>query len=187
MQQLRSRIDGWRGRRLWLLGVGNPEQGDDGFGVRLVARLEPLLHGGAAPIRLLDTGTCPERYVGLAAQAGCQELVFADAVDVRGAPGAAILAGAEELRTRPVGTSTHRVPLAILAQYAEGLGCRAWLLGVQPASLERGRELSPAVAGTLEALVELLRQALGAGGAARGPGPGAGDRRPAATGDGVEP
>ena len=110
----------------------------------------------------------PERYVGMAVQAGCQELVFADAVDFGGAPGALLLAGTADLAARPVATSTHRVPLAVLAQYAEGLGARAWVLGVQPGSLAPGTKLSPEVAGTLEALVQLLGRALGS----RGPEPG---------------
>jgi hypothetical protein len=100
--------------------------------------------------------------VGEAARAGCDDLVFADAVDFGGEPGALLLAGTEELLARPVGTSTHRVPLSVLAQYAEGLGVRAWLLGVQPASLRLERTLSPEVAGTLEALVEILERTLGA-------------------------
>jgi hypothetical protein len=50
----------------------------------------------------------------------------------------------------------------VLAQYAEGLGVRAWLLGVQPASLQPGQTLSAEVAGTLEALVQLLGRGLGA-------------------------
>jgi hydrogenase maturation protease len=160
---LRSHLEAWRGRRLWLLGVGNPERGDDGFGV-LLARALGRAQGQAdehdAPIRVLDAGTCPERYVGLAAQQGCQELVFADAVDFGAAPGSLLLAGTDELRSRPLGTATHRVPLAVLAQYAEGLGVRAWLLGVQPASLGTGDGLSPAVAGTLDALVRILGSAL---------------------------
>jgi len=151
MADLRSQLRAWRGRRLWLLGVGNPARGDDGFGVRLVERLAPR-----ADLQLQDAGTCPERYVGLAAQEGCQELVFADAVDFGAAPGALLLAGTAELRDRPLATSTHRVPLPVLARYAEGLGVRAWILGVQPASLAEGEPLSPPVAGTLEALVALL-------------------------------
>lgn len=168
MSDLRSQLEAWRGRRLRLLGVGSVERGDDGFGVRLAGAVRDRLGGEGPHVQALDVGTCPERYVGEAARAGCEVLVFADAVDFGGAPGGLLLASAEELRSRPVGTSTHRVPLSVLAQYAEGLGVRAWLLGVQPASLREGDGLSPEVAGTLEALVELLGAALGAPGDADG-------------------
>lgn len=163
MPDLRSQLEAWRGRRLWLLGVGNVERGDDGFGVRLAEALRERFGGDAAPIHAIDAGTCPERYVGLAAREGCQELVFADAVDFGGAPGALLLAPTDELLSRPLGTATHRVPLAVLAQYAEGLGVRAWLLGVQPGSLEAGNALSAEVAGTLDALVRILGTAMAGG------------------------
>jgi len=161
MRDLRAQVAAWRGRRLWILGVGNEERGDDGFGVRLARELR----AGLPNVRTVDAGTSPERWVGVAVESGCQELVFADAVDFGGAPGELLLAGTADLRARPLGTSTHRVPLALLAQYAEGLGARAWLLGVQPGSLEHGTALSPPVAGTLEALVRILGQALGRDGA----------------------
>ncbi len=155
MQDLRSQLQAWRGRRLWVLGAGNPERGDDGFGVRLA---EELHRREGDALRALDVGVAPERWVGVAVQGGCQELVFADAADFGGAPGSLLLAGAEDLRSSRVATSTHRVPLAVLARYAEGLGARAWVLGVQPASLEPGVGLAPEVARTLETVVEVFEQ-----------------------------
>jgi hydrogenase maturation protease len=168
MIELRFPFESWRGRRLWMLGVGNAERGDDGFGTRLVEELSAALRHDGAPVRFIDVGTCPERYVGEAARAGCQELVFADAVDFGGAPGALLLADTEDLLKRPVATSAHRVPLPVLAQYAQGLGVRAWLLGVQPASLAAGAGLSPEASGTLVALVQILGQALAVGRPAHG-------------------
>lgn len=159
MPDLSREIAGWRGRRLWLLGVGNVAQGDDGFGVRLVEALRPRLQGGGA--EAVDAGVAPERFVGQAAARGAEALVFADAARFGAAPGTLLLAATPELMARPPGASTHRVPLSILAQYAEGLGMRAWLLGVQPGTLE-GPALSPAVDGAVRALTEILAGALAA-------------------------
>jgi hydrogenase maturation protease len=158
MPDLAREIAGWRGRRLWLLGVGNVAQGDDGFGVRLAETLAPRL---AAAARVVDAGTAPERFVGRAAAEGCEALVFADAARFGAAPGTLLLADTAELLARPPAASTHRVPIAVLARYAEGLGMRAWLLGVEPATLE-GPALSPPVAGALSALTEILAGALAA-------------------------
>jgi len=156
MADLRSQLGRWRERRLGVLGAGNVERGDDGFGVRLVE----ALRAARAPLRTWDGGTCPERFVGLAVAAGAEELILADAVELGAPPGTLLLAGTDELKTRPLRTSTHRVPLAVLAKYAEGLGARAWILGVEPSSL-LGPALSAPVRGTLEAVVELLRGAPG--------------------------
>lgn len=162
MPDLLLQLAAWRGRPLWLLGIGAAEQGDDGFGPRLAAALlQRLCAGaGAAPVRAIDVGLCPERYVGLAARAGCRVLLFADAADFGARPGALLLASSAELQARPVGASTHRVPLSVLARYAEGLGAEAWLLGVQPGSLRTGEGLSPPVAAAVESLADLLAAAL---------------------------
>ncbi len=160
MTDLAHAIAGWRGRRLWLLGVGSVDRGDDGFGVRLCRALQPRLGAGrGGTAEAIDAGVAPERFVGLAAARGCEALVFADAARFGAAPGTLLLAGASELRTRPPATATHRIPISVLAQYAEGLGLRAWLLGVEPATLV-GPVLSAVVAGTLQALTEVLAGAL---------------------------
>ncbi len=164
MSDLVLQLAAWRGRPLWLLGVGNAEQGDDGFGPRLAAALQERLRASGAPVRSLDVGLCPERYVGIAAQAGCRLLIFADAVDFGAGPGALLLASSAELRARPLGASTHRVPLSVLAQYGEALGLEAWLLGVQPGSLRAGAGLSPPVAAAVGSLADLLAAALDAPG-----------------------
>jgi len=161
MPDLLTQLKAFRGRRLWLLGVGNPERGDDGFGVKLAEALRERLGGEDGPVRALDVGTSPERWVGRAVSQGCEELVLADAVDFGGSPGDLFLAQASELPARATGAATHRVPLSLLARYAEGLGARAWLLGVQPGSLDPGAALSPEVKGTLESLAGILGLALG--------------------------
>jgi hydrogenase maturation protease len=161
MADLAHELAAWRGRRVCILGVGSVDRGDDAFGVRLAQGLAPALGGG--PARAVDAGTWPERYVGLAAEEGAEAVVFADAVRFGGAPGALLFAATTELLARPPTTATHRVPISVLARYAEGLGMRAFLLGVEPGTLE-GTALSPAVAGTLRAATELLAGVLGASG-----------------------
>jgi hydrogenase maturation protease len=160
MAGLRTELSRWRGRRVVLLGAGNALEGDDGFGVRLAwalaAREDARGAGGEPPLRAIDAGLAPERWVGEAVRAGAEVLVLADAVDFGGAPGEVLLASPAELAARPVAASTHRVPLPVLAQYAEGLGASAFVLGVQPASLRPGEALSPPVAAALDALVEIL-------------------------------
>jgi len=53
--------------------------------------------------------------------------------------------------------STHKISLGLLARCLEANGrTRAWLLGVQPESLQPGAGLTPAVQNTLKILTELL-------------------------------
>jgi hydrogenase maturation protease len=158
MTDLVRELAAWRGRRVCLLGAGAVEHGDDAFGVRLAEALAPRLEAGSA--RAVDVGTSPERFVGRAAEQGFEAVIFADAARFGGAPGTLLFAGTRELQTRPPAAATHRVPIPVLAQYAEGLGMSAFLLGVEPATLE-GTTLSPEVEGTLRAVAELLERTLG--------------------------
>ena len=102
-------------------------------------------------------GTAPERFVGVAAGASCDHLIFVDAVDFGGVPGSAILLDAEQLSARYPQISTHKISLGLLAKWAEANGTtKAWLLGVQPESLKPGEGLTPMVKATLELLLELV-------------------------------
>jgi hydrogenase maturation protease len=133
------------------MGLGNPDYGDDGLGVRLAER---LLESGVADVVI--AGANPERYIGLAAE-GVDNLVFLDAVEFGGAPGSAVLLNAEEMTARFPQISTHKISLGLLAKCAESNGAtKAWLLGVQPGSIRQGQALTPAIEKTLAALCDLL-------------------------------
>ena len=144
--------------RVCLLGLGNAEAGDDGFGVRLA---EALARAGLPGV--IVAGTAPERAVGRAAESGCDHLVFLDAVDFGAAPGSAVWLDAAGIAARFPQVSTHRVSVGLLARWAESGGkTRAWLLGVQPQSLRPADRLTPAVETTLGILLELLIEAFAA-------------------------
>jgi hydrogenase 3 maturation protease len=84
-------------------------------------------------------------------------VIFLDAVDFGGSPGATIFLNAGQIAVRFPQISTHKISLGLLAKSIEANGTtKAWLLGVQPQSLKPGESLSPAVQGTLELLRELL-------------------------------
>ncbi len=91
---------------------------------------------------------------------GFDHLIFLDAVDFGGVPGSTILLDSEQMSCRYPQISTHKLSLGLLAKWAESNGTtRVWLLGVQPESLRTGERLSSAMQTTLEALLELLKDA----------------------------
>jgi hydrogenase maturation protease len=112
---------------------------------------------------VLVAGVTPERCVSQLADGGFDHVVFLDAMEFGGAPGAVVLLGAEEIAARRPQVSTHKLSLGLLARMVEAGGrTRAWLLGVQPASLGAGRELSAPVQGTLEVLRRLIVESVAA-------------------------
>ncbi|MGA2400664.1 MAG: hydrogenase maturation protease [Syntrophobacteraceae bacterium] len=155
-EQLQQCLQG----RVCLMGLGNTEYGDDGFGVRLARRMaERLTDAGqskAAP-SILIAETMPERFIGRVAENCFDTLVFLDAVDLGGAPGSVVLLSSRDLVARFPQISTHKISLGTLAQWVEASGTmRAHLLGVQPGSLKAQRRLTPEVQGTVDVLSDLL-------------------------------
>jgi len=140
-----------------LVGLGNVDYGDDGFGVRLAE----LLISNDIPEgwRVVNAGTAPERVIARVAEIGCEHLVFLDAVEFGGAPGSVVFLNSGEMAARFPQISTHKISLALLAKCAEANGrTKAWLLGVQPESLAAGQPLTATMQTTLDALFELLRE-----------------------------
>lgn len=152
MPTLLAQLESCFGQEACLLGLGNPEYGDDGFGVRFA---EAAAKAGVP--RVTVAGTTPERSMRPLLEQGCPRLILADAVDFGGDPGAVVFLGASEIIARFPQISTHRLSLGILARWAEATGrTNVWLLGVQPASLARGSELTPVVQNSLNMLTRLL-------------------------------
>jgi len=154
--------------RVCLLGLGNVDSGDDGFGVRLA---EALIRCGApgpfargelqalsSSLHCLIAGTQPERFVGRLAARGFDHLVFLDAVEFGGPPGSVVLLNSDQMQARFPQVSTHALSLGLLARWVEANGvAKAWLLGVEPASVQPGSPLSGPVQETLGRLLDVFR------------------------------
>ena len=170
MPGLREQIQSSLCGRVCFIGLGNPDGGDDGFGVQLA---EALARAGAPHVVL--GGTAPELLVVRCADQGFDHLVFLDAADFGAAPGSVVFLNSQQMAARFPQISTHRLSLGMLAKCVESGGTtRAWLLGAQPASLQPAPALSPALQTTLAILAELIGDILNAnasvlGGRARTP------------------
>ena len=152
MPDLRARLQDFFRGRVRLMGLGSPEHGDDAFGVRLAEKL-----AAAGVPGVIVAGTTPERFILRVADDGCDHLVFLDAVEFGGAPGAAVLLDAATMTARFPQISTHKLSLGLLAAWTTANGAtRAWVLGVQPGSLQPAATLTPPVQAALDALHELL-------------------------------
>ena len=87
----------------------------------------------------------------------CSYLLVLDAVDVGQLPGTLVRMSSEELQTLPGTGSVHQLGVADLLVALRVLANRTpevVLLGVQPASVEWGTELSPVVAAVLPGLAD---------------------------------
>lgn len=152
MKDLREHImNSLHGRVCWV-GLGNIDLSDDAFGVRLAERL-----ADAGLPNVVLAGKSPDRYMSQITGGGYAHVVFLDTAEFGGASGSTIFVNAKEMVARFPQVSTHKISVGLLAKWVEASGrTKAWLLGVQPRSIAQGKELTPAVETTLNALCELL-------------------------------
>jgi hydrogenase maturation protease len=138
--------------RVCVVGLGNADYGDDGFGVHFAAHLiaEGIPH-------VVEAGNAPERYLGRIAECKYDRVLFVDAVDFGAAPGSVVLLNSAQMLSRFPQVSTHKISLGLLARWAEENGAgQVWLLGVQPESIRPGEQLSQKSQATLEVLAGML-------------------------------
>lgn len=136
--------------RVVVMGIGNPLRGDDGAGTRLAELLEDT--DGALVINAEEV---PENHLGRVVQAHPDRVLLIDAVDLGATPGAVALLSVDELRG--YAPSTHRVPLAVLADFlGQATGAEVLLLAMQPGRSGFGAGLTAEVEGSVSALATLL-------------------------------
>ena len=144
--QLAERLTG----RVVVVGIGNPLRGDDGAGARLAESL-----ADTAGALVINAEEVPENHLGRVVQARPDRVLMVDAVDLGATPGAVALLSATELRD--YAPSTHRVPLAVLADFlGQATGAEVLLLAVQPGRCGFGVGLTAEVEGSVASLATLL-------------------------------
>uniref|UniRef100_A0A7C4GBL5 Hydrogenase 3 maturation endopeptidase HyCI n=1 Tax=candidate division WOR-3 bacterium TaxID=2052148 RepID=A0A7C4GBL5_UNCW3 len=142
-----------------VIGVGNRLRGDDAVGCSVIDALK-----GKVAALLFDAESAPENFIEPAVETKPTRILFIDACDFGGKPGEFKLFGREEIGRLALGlVSTHTLPLTLTAELLEQrTGAEVWLLGVQPARLEFGAQMSRQVAKALPAIVEFVRDWLSA-------------------------
>lgn len=152
MEDLSSTLADLLSGRTAFVGIGNTDRGDDGLGIRLAETLRC-----AGVDNVLIAGTTPENHVAALAKGHYDTVIFLDAVHSGAEPGSVILMEASRMRSVFPQVSTHKLALGTLARMvASGNTTKVCLLGVCPASVEAGRDLSGVVRQTVGILTGLI-------------------------------
>jgi hydrogenase maturation protease len=144
-------------KRKVVLGLGNTLQRDDGLGVHALRVLEtqlgPLIPGA---IEFLDGGTLGLNLLPIVEEAS--HLLILDAVDANQPPGIVIELRREQIPLYTgIKLSEHQATFQEvlgLANFRGKLPEHLHLLGIQPADVNIGIDLSPMIAAILPQLVE---------------------------------
>lgn len=147
-----------------VLGLGNRLMTDDGFGPCAIDALAAA-EAGNSGVTLLDGGTLGLDL--LPALAEADRLIVIDALDSGGRPGEIVrLEGEEVPRAFATKLSIHQAGLKDLLAVAELTGdlpAEVVVWGAQPASLELGLELTPALAAVVPEVTDLVMRELARG------------------------
>lgn len=144
--------------RTVVAGIGNIFHGDDGFGSAVAQRLlaEPM----PPEVHVADYGI---RGVHLALDLldGCDRLVLIDALAGDEVPGTLRVLQPDPARQGAPPLDAHQMdPQSVLEMVAEMGGAigEVLVVGCQPATLDEGIGLSPAVAAAVDAAVHLVTE-----------------------------
>lgn len=156
--------------RVVVLGVGNPDKGDDGAGISaaqtFARRLSPARK---RRVRVLLGGSVPENLTGKIRAFRPGFVLILDAALGGLKPGSVFIIDAEKITDD--GVTTHQISLRWVVRYIEeSIGCPVLVLGIQPETIEFKENLSPAVEKGISNVVEFLLESLSIPG--RRPGPG---------------
>jgi hydrogenase maturation protease len=144
---------------LLVLGIGNILLGDDGVGVRVVDAIRELVGRGEVALpsgtRLVDGGTRGRDLLPWLDEA--RAVLLVDAVDLDGPPGMVRVLRRPDLVPTPTGgVATHSTGVGDLLTAARTAGVlpdAVAMVGVRPAALDTGLDLSEAVRAALPAAV----------------------------------
>ena len=138
-----------------VVGLGNPDRGDDGIGIAIAAYIKARWHE-----RVFFEGgrRAEDTVLDLLESEAVRTVLFIDAVDFGGKPGDVRLFAGDRARQILPPISTHTVPLALLMELIRGRGKRSFLLGIQPGSMNPSLGLSSAVRHALDGLAKALNR-----------------------------
>ncbi|MFT4889869.1 MAG: hydrogenase maturation protease [Halobacteriales archaeon] len=147
-----------------VVGVGNPIMGDDGVGPKIIERLEGSPAGAADDVRLTDAGTTG--FLALEAMSGAERAVVVDAVETGESPGTIheyrYVDGTFETDVPEM--TMHDVSFTeamVAGRDVYDLPDEIRVLGVEPADVSIGDELSEAVERAATELTEVLLERIG--------------------------
>lgn len=152
MKELKTLLKRVKKKKILLLGIGNPEKGDDGVGPSLTEELR-----GKIKMEVLNAGMTPENYLGEIKKIAPHLIFVIDAAEMGGKAGEIFLVREENLPFFS-SLSTHLPSLRLLVEIlkSEISSLSFYFLLIQPHTLEFGQGLSPKVFQTKEKIKELF-------------------------------
>jgi len=130
------------------VGVGNRFKSDDGVGISIAEKLKEIVK--ADRVIIAENGI--ENYTGKINRLRPDSVILIDAVDFGENPGFFKLIPVSEITNTT--TNTHNLSLKTLSSFLDVPDI--WVLGIQPASVSFGTELSKEVLSAAQKLIKMI-------------------------------
>lgn len=128
------------------VGVGNVLHSDDGVGVYIAEKIKEREH-----IRVIKAEVSIENYIGKINSIQAQLLIIIDGVHFGKEPGYCRIMPVEQVLDFT--TNTHNLSLK---RISELFTAPVWILGIQPASVAFGENISPVIRKTADAILDII-------------------------------
>ena len=135
-----------------IVGIGNALKGDDGAGPRICQILKDKIDA-----EVIDAGSTPENYIAKIVQMSPKKLLLIDAIDFCAPPGTTRIFSAKDLQQFTLSTHCLSMHLFVQAITSE-IDTEVFFIGIQPAHLHLGRDLSKQVAGAVVTLANEIKR-----------------------------
>ncbi len=150
-ESLRSELSRLVGhRKVYVLGIGNRDRGDDGAGIAVAEKLQKTFpsysyseHDGLEGIVLDLSESDEEAFV-----------VFVDAADLKDEPGTIRIVPMERIRATEI--TTHRVTVALLAALLQKAKKGSAVVCIQPDSIEFQADITSPIKAAVDCVASVL-------------------------------
>ncbi len=138
--------------RLVILGIGNPEKGDDGLGPLCTDLIQASLGNDLIDrVKIINAGVMPENYTGEIRKFKASHVLVIDAVIAGEKTGAIFKVDPDLVTDEDI--STHRMPLKMLTRFfIENIGTKVLVIGIEPKTIDFDSEISKIVYKSTEIL-----------------------------------
>jgi hydrogenase maturation protease len=145
-------------KRILVLGVGNLLLSDEGVGVHVAQRMMTM--DMPPEVRVVEGGTDGFGLVNVITEA--DRMILIDAVKGGGQPGSIYRFEIEDCPPYPdiFKTSVHQISILEVINLSSLIGTtpRTTIIGIEPACMEMGMELSPAVAAKVPRVIQMIKE-----------------------------
>jgi hydrogenase maturation protease len=145
-------------KNILVLGVGNLLLSDEGVGVHVAQRMMTM--DMPPEVRVVEGGTDGFGLVNVITEA--DRMILIDAVKGGGQPGSIYRFEIEDCPPYPdiFKTSVHQISILEVINLSSLIGTppRTTIIGIEPASLEMGMELSPVVAAKVPRVIQMIKE-----------------------------